>query len=131
VAVFLQPRSTFARMLSWAPLVRVGGVSYGVYLFHDPIWRVVARFMNLRDGANGTVTQELAALIVVWTLSVGVAWLHYRYVEARFLALRGPRNAKPARAAEPVSVRSGGAASAGISSVAENPVPIAAASESL
>jgi peptidoglycan/LPS O-acetylase OafA/YrhL len=33
-AVFAQPQSILARGLSWKPLVRMGRISYGTYLFH-------------------------------------------------------------------------------------------------
>jgi peptidoglycan/LPS O-acetylase OafA/YrhL len=91
IALFLQPRSWPARILSWSPMVFVGKISYGIYLFHDPVWRMVANLMHLRSEAVGTVPQELIATVAVWTISVGVAWLHYRFVETRFLALRERR----------------------------------------
>jgi peptidoglycan/LPS O-acetylase OafA/YrhL len=41
-AVFAQPRSIVARMLSWRPLVELGRISYGTYLFHLGIaWTVL------------------------------------------------------------------------------------------
>jgi len=38
MAVFLQPASIVARLLSWSPLVSLGTISYGVYLFHLPMF---------------------------------------------------------------------------------------------
>ena len=99
VALFLQPQSWPARILSTSPLVAVGKISYGIYLFHDPVWRMVARLMHLRFEAVGTVPQEVIAIVAVWTISVGVAWLHYRIVETRFLALREPRKVASVRPA--------------------------------
>ena len=41
-AVFAQPKSILARMLSWKPLVHLGRISYGTYLFHLGIaWAVL------------------------------------------------------------------------------------------
>jgi len=88
IGLLLQPRSWPARILSCSPLVFVGKISYGIYLFHDPVWRMVAELMHLRSEAVGTVPQEVIAIVAVWAISVGVAWLHYRFVETRFLALR-------------------------------------------
>jgi peptidoglycan/LPS O-acetylase OafA/YrhL len=34
VAIFMQPNCLISRMLGWSPLVKVGKVSYGMYLFH-------------------------------------------------------------------------------------------------
>ncbi len=84
-------------MFSWSPMVFVGKISYGIYLFHDPVWRMIARLMHLSFEAVGTVPQEVTAIIAVWTISVGVAWLHYRFVETRFLALRKRRGDESAR----------------------------------
>jgi peptidoglycan/LPS O-acetylase OafA/YrhL len=88
IALFLQPQSWPARILSWPAMVFVGKISYGIYLFHDLVWRAVARLMHLRFEAIGTISQEVTAIVAVWTISVGVAWLHYRFVETKFLALR-------------------------------------------
>jgi peptidoglycan/LPS O-acetylase OafA/YrhL len=67
----------------WAPLARLGVVSYGMYLFHmiarDPVVRVLGRLelesMWLRFGLTTLVT---------WV----VAELSFRYFEKRFLALK-------------------------------------------
>lgn len=66
-AVILAPPA----ILASRPLVGLGAISYGVYLWHIPVlkavWALPAR----------------APLIFV--LSIGVAWLSYRFVERRFL----------------------------------------------
>src|ERR1022692_3956312 len=61
LAVFLQPESMLSRWLSWPPMVFVGKISYGIYLFHPPFWEALARLMGLRFGAVGSVRQELVA----------------------------------------------------------------------
>jgi peptidoglycan/LPS O-acetylase OafA/YrhL len=41
-AVFMQPHSIVARALSWRPLVAIGRISYGAYLFHLAVaWLVI------------------------------------------------------------------------------------------
>jgi peptidoglycan/LPS O-acetylase OafA/YrhL len=88
LALFLQPQSLLSRLLSLSPIVFVGRISYGIYLFHDIIWNAYARTFHLSNGAVGTIPQELLALIVVWFASIGVAWVHYVLVERRFLDWR-------------------------------------------
>jgi peptidoglycan/LPS O-acetylase OafA/YrhL len=88
LAVFLQPQSMLSRWLSWPPMVFVGKISYGIYLFHPPFWEALARLMGLRFGAVGSVRQELVALVLVFVGSIFIAWAHFQLVEKRFLALR-------------------------------------------
>lgn len=72
-----------AALTRWAPLARLGVVSYGMYLFHmiarDPVVRVLGRLelesMWLRFGLTAVAT---------WV----VAELSFRYFEKRFLALK-------------------------------------------
>jgi peptidoglycan/LPS O-acetylase OafA/YrhL len=110
VALFLQRESLLSRALSWSPLVFVGRISYGIYLFHGPVWHLVARVMHLSSGAVGTLPQELAAFSIVFAATVAIAWLHYQMVEQRFLALRDRftfdpihRGERPIPAAAPAS----------------------------
>lgn len=88
VALFLQPRSMLARLLSWSPLVFVGRISYGVYLFHEPLWNGLARELRWNVAAGLTSKQELAGFLVTLFGSIVIAWLHCRIIEQRFLALR-------------------------------------------
>ena len=81
LAVASDPRSPLARVLSFRPLAAIGIVSYGLYLWHFPI------FMLL--GPNP------AALV----LAVLVTILSYRYVERPFL--RRKRVTSPASAERP------------------------------
>ncbi len=66
----------------------MGRISYGIYLFHEPVWHLIARMMHLSSRAIGTLPKEFAALSLVFAGTVAVAWLHYQIVEQRFLALR-------------------------------------------
>jgi len=61
-AVVLQPRSLLARLVSARPLVQLGVISYGVYLWH---WPVIVALTKARTGLSGA---ELLALRVGVTL---------------------------------------------------------------
>jgi peptidoglycan/LPS O-acetylase OafA/YrhL len=75
-------------------MVFVGKISYGIYLFHDPLWDALARLMGLRFGKVGTLPQEVAAVPLVFFGSVALAWIHFIIVEKRFLAWRDRMDSK-------------------------------------
>lgn len=90
-AILAQPRSPVARILSWDPLVSLGAISYGVYLFHSPIAWLVLRAVDIA-GWSGLSHQPLArfsvALLLVVAITSTVASLHFRYVERPVMSLR-------------------------------------------
>ena len=71
VLVAVHPAATWYRaILSWPPLVEIGKRSYGIYLWHWPIF-------VFADAYGGSVTQVVAALAVTAVVSE----LCYRFVE--------------------------------------------------
>jgi peptidoglycan/LPS O-acetylase OafA/YrhL len=72
VALVARPVPTAVRVLSWRPLVALGRISYGVYLYHFPI---VAGLLNPRLG-EGPVTAVLGA-----ATTLVVATVSYRCLE--------------------------------------------------
>jgi peptidoglycan/LPS O-acetylase OafA/YrhL len=70
VAVAAQPRSVLARVLSWSPLGYVGRISYGLYLYHWPI------FLMLDNGHTGLLGWRLLVVRLAATLVVSVASYH-------------------------------------------------------
>jgi peptidoglycan/LPS O-acetylase OafA/YrhL len=66
----LQAGGPARTVLSWAPLVALGRISYGVYLFHWPIYVVVDEERTGWDGA------PLLAVRLLLTLAVAVASFH-------------------------------------------------------
>jgi len=74
-------------VLSWAPLVWVGNISYSLYLWHFPVFRVIT---DQIDGAAGKVVALAAA--------VAIAAASYYVVERPFLKLKDrfePRARRP------------------------------------
>jgi peptidoglycan/LPS O-acetylase OafA/YrhL len=90
LAVFLQPRCWIARLLAARPLVGLGRISYGVYLIHAPL--LAALEVKLRFSAHYIEPNRYLPVLGLLTFgAIGAAALHYRAVERRFLAMRGPR----------------------------------------
>jgi peptidoglycan/LPS O-acetylase OafA/YrhL len=67
--------SRLNRVLEWRPIVRTGAVSYGVYLWHQPIFLAISEH----------VSSTGAAVAVALPLTAAVAFASYRYVETPFL----------------------------------------------
>ncbi len=83
LAIFLQPTTLVARVLSLKPLVALGRISYGFYLFHKMIAILLHNLVPHSNTLPGTlVTMALASAIT--TL---VSWVHYHAIERRFLNL--------------------------------------------
>jgi peptidoglycan/LPS O-acetylase OafA/YrhL len=59
------------RLLSWAPLVAIGRVSYGLYLFHYPVFHLIG---HLRIGYGATVAVE-------YTLSAALTGFSWFIIE--------------------------------------------------
>jgi peptidoglycan/LPS O-acetylase OafA/YrhL len=96
-AVVLVPGAALARVLSARPLTWLGGISYSLYLWHWPLFQLLT---SGRTHLSGTA---LVAVRVV--ASVLVAWVSYRFVEARYSRARAARRVPPvtAVAARPAS----------------------------
>lgn len=84
------PKSVVARLLSWRPLVAIGLVSYGWYLWHWPLL-AIARAHTL--GEMGPL-----ATLAVCVMSLGLAALTYLYVERPIRLKRVPLMATRPRA---------------------------------
>ena len=80
--------SPLARLLQWGPLVRIGIVSYGIYLFHLPITGFLiaplTRLTGSADGAAFTALWFTATVALTW----GVAELSFRFFEQPILKLK-------------------------------------------
>jgi peptidoglycan/LPS O-acetylase OafA/YrhL len=68
------------RLLAWRPLVWIGSISYGLYLWHSVVFWLLA---PVHTDADPTLFNISAV-----SLSFLVAALSYRYIERPFLLLK-------------------------------------------
>lgn len=73
---FSQPSSVCHALLTLRPMVGIGLISYSLYLWHQPLF-ALARVYSLKPPAP----MVMAALTLI---SVGIAFLSWRYVEQPF-----------------------------------------------
>lgn len=78
------------RLLTWRPLVHIGQVSYGVYLLHPLVLGVLHLVWQQLPvpAPSDSVGAAGLAYVVVPALSVAVATLVFRTIEAPMLALK-------------------------------------------
>ena len=79
IASVVHPRSDMNRLLGLPLLVWIGLRSYGIYLWHFPIF-AVTRLTDF-DGAFGATPPGWLWFAIRLALTMGVAELSYRYVE--------------------------------------------------
>jgi peptidoglycan/LPS O-acetylase OafA/YrhL len=92
--------SRFVRLLSMRPLVYVGKVSYGVYLFHVPV------LGSLERACPWLVERPLALFPPAFLLSVLLAGICFRTIEMPLLALKERFRPLPASPSpEPVAAK--------------------------
>jgi len=82
-AVLVAGASTLARPLSWRPLVRIGQISYGLYLWHAIPYGLFEQ---------RTMAGDVSAMVAVVVLTFGLALLSERFIERPF---RRPRTTQP------------------------------------
>jgi peptidoglycan/LPS O-acetylase OafA/YrhL len=70
-------------LLTWAPIARVGVLSYGIYLLHHIPIGLVDRFPIFHDSGL-----PFLGFVVAMALTVGMAELSFRFLETPFLKLR-------------------------------------------
>lgn len=89
--IVLSPESRLARVLSLKPMTQIGKVSYGLYLFHYPIFTILALHSGLGHGP--------VLWVVQFTVTGVVAWLSWVFLEKKVLALKSRfRGVRPAPA---------------------------------
>lgn len=73
------------------PLVYLGKISYGLYVFHEISLETAESFLrHLQDltGDLNHVLYGLAHVAIGFAITIGLAWISYRYFESPFLRLK-------------------------------------------
>jgi peptidoglycan/LPS O-acetylase OafA/YrhL len=95
----VNPDAVFTKVLEWRPINYIGAISYGLYLWHVPILRILI---------PGYSALFHAAVCVSATFVI--AALSFKYWEAPFLRLKSgigyPDTAKPKEIPEPMAMAS-------------------------
>ncbi|MDQ1130382.1 acyltransferase family protein [Microbacterium sp. SORGH_AS_0888] len=89
-SVIASPR--LGRLLDVAPLRAIGRRSYGLYLWHWPVFVLIAAAVPPSAGPSRVVVVGLGAAVA----SVGAAWLSYAAIERPFLTGVLPMRWRPA-----------------------------------
>jgi peptidoglycan/LPS O-acetylase OafA/YrhL len=84
LVVLPAPRSLLVRALQWRPLYAAGLASYSIFLWHDPLLRVLRNSHLTERGSVGGILDLVEVLAVTLALSA----LTYLYVERPALALK-------------------------------------------
>lgn len=80
------------QLLEWRPLVYIGRISYGVYLWHQVPYQALAVVWDTEG------LMSVPRLLVMMAASVAIAAASYTLVERRFLAMKIKPHATPAPA---------------------------------
>jgi peptidoglycan/LPS O-acetylase OafA/YrhL len=79
------------RLLDTRALAALGTISYGIYLYHVPVLRVI----GLSGGPPGTPAELVLWLAAAISITLLLAWASWRLVERPALRLAPPRRARP------------------------------------
>lgn len=111
IAAAIVPAGPVAALLSWRPLRHLGRISYGVYVYHWPI------FLWLRQR---TELDLWPRFVVAVALTLAVAEVSYRYLE---LPIRQRRPVLPVRPRVALPVVAGALATAAVVVTVTAPLP--------
>jgi peptidoglycan/LPS O-acetylase OafA/YrhL len=80
VCILFQPDSLVSRILASSPFRLLGRISYGIYIFHFLVIRMVARAFEVSDSPN-SVSRNLEIWFLVAIATTVFATAHYYLVE--------------------------------------------------
>lgn len=107
-SVVTDPKSLFARILSWKYFQITSRLSYGMYLWYRfPLWRIASETRALLPGASSSV-QWWVVFMVAFTLAALLAAVTYALVERPFLQLRDQIFSRKTRKISSIGVPVGG-----------------------
>lgn len=101
--VLVRPASVISRAFSYGPLMRLGTISYCVYLIHGPVLVIVDSL--LRRWFNLSEVQVWATTILGAVMTIFVAWVSWAIFESRMIGLGHRFAYERARALEPADSR--------------------------
>ncbi|MFE1600507.1 acyltransferase family protein [Methylobacterium sp. ID0610] len=79
-----RPPRLLASGLSWGPLVYLGRISYGIYLYH----LVILYMLGINEAANASGTAPVTTIVAALLLTLLVSGLSFAFIESRFLRMR-------------------------------------------
>jgi peptidoglycan/LPS O-acetylase OafA/YrhL len=82
-----RPQSALHRLLSWQPLVWLGGFAYSIYLMHAPLIQVVWQYLLFPLHHDDTATFVVLALAGTPVI-VANCYLFYAFCEKPFVRLK-------------------------------------------
>ena len=102
-SIYAAPTTRLHRITTWKPAIAVGTISYGIYVFHQPIIFLVVRGWHLDAGDVPSIAgSRLPGMVVVGLVSsvvIGVlAYLSHRFVEQPAQRLKLKRRVAPTTA---------------------------------
>jgi peptidoglycan/LPS O-acetylase OafA/YrhL len=80
VSIYLQPTSLVSQVLGSRPFVWLGRISYGIYIFHPIVIRIVTRLMNISTPPY-FISRNLAAWFLVSVITALIATVHFHLIE--------------------------------------------------
>jgi peptidoglycan/LPS O-acetylase OafA/YrhL len=72
------PQNSISRLLAWKPLNSGGKISYGIYLYHFPVFRIVHEQMG----------EGFLQTFLKFIISILIAYLSFAFIERPFLSLK-------------------------------------------
>jgi peptidoglycan/LPS O-acetylase OafA/YrhL len=94
IGELLTPRSLLAPLLGWRPLVAIGRISYGLYLWHYPM------FVLLGVLVTQITRVDPARCVLAWVATFTVCIASFRFIERPALRLKARFSAPPTRVTE-------------------------------
>jgi peptidoglycan/LPS O-acetylase OafA/YrhL len=79
-------RHPLSRVLRWKPLVEIGRISYGGYLYHALVLLLIGYFFLTVSSRDLPIWNRLLLFAAAWSVTVALAFLSFRFFEKRFLA---------------------------------------------
>jgi len=77
------------QVFSLRPLRFLGRISYGLYIFHWPLYLLLRRWLEPRlTGEMPAISAPMLVSIIATAAAIGISWLIYRYYENYFLKLK-------------------------------------------